>query len=81
MVTDNATNNAIMCQLLEEKLPEFNSEHNWIRCIAHIMHLAVTTFLEKLGSVPYENEEDCADSETVTHAVGKVSCVPWFYYV
>lgn len=57
IVTDNATNNDTMLSEMETVLGHFSANQNRVRCVAHIMHLAVTDFLSVLKSGALEDNE------------------------
>jgi hypothetical protein len=74
-VTDNATNNDTLCCNIADNFTKFSPAEHRVRCIAHIMHLAVTAFLLALDSSPPELE----DVDTVAEA-GTINKVCKFYY-
>ena len=54
ITTDNASTNTKMMRLLEKTLPEFHAKENHIRCMAHIINLAVQELLSHLRVAPSE---------------------------
>jgi hypothetical protein len=48
---------------MEKHLTNFSSSESRVRCVAHISHLAVTDFLEKLGSAVFENEDELENED------------------
>src|SRR5262249_1836596 len=61
ITTDNATNNNTFLRSLEEKCRgwgiSFDRKSRHVRCMAHIINLAVNDFLDKLNSSPKESED------------------------
>ena len=45
ITTDNHGANDTMCRLIEEELPEFHTQERRLRCIGHIINIAIQAFL------------------------------------
>ena len=69
ITTDNASNNNTFCQILESKCINeninFDKKNHHIRCIAHVLNLAVQTFLKSLKAEGFENENIIIDENGI----------------
>lgn len=72
VVTDNATNNDTLLRALQATWPKFNQEEQRVRCVAHIIHLAVVAFLTALNATPLENEDEEIEGTGVINKLRKV---------
>lgn len=68
ITTDNASTNNKMLRILEKTLPTFKAKENHIRCMAHIINLAVQELLSHLRVSP----TDQVDQEIVSSSVGYI---------
>jgi len=72
---DNASNNSTFMESLANTLTseniDFNPKDQWVRCLAHIINLAVQSALGSLRSVAANSENDVLedDNETATASV------------
>lgn len=85
MTTDNASNNKTLMQILTRVLKlegiSFEQKDQWVRCLAHVINLAVQAALASLKATA-ANSEDAVlwdleekKGETNTEAVSVISKV------
>jgi hypothetical protein len=67
-------------EYLSDEGIDFNSEHNHIRCLAHVINLSVQSLLSELKAEPtHNNEQELLNKEEKTSNV--VSKVSFFYFI
>lgn len=57
-VTDNATNNDTLMRTINATWKTFDADEHRVRCVAHIIHLAVNAFLTAMNATPPENDAE-----------------------
>ena len=63
---DNASVNTSMCAVLELELPNWNKKDRHVRCMAHVINLAVQKLLKRVRGEALEEEGEMAnDTGTV----------------
>lgn len=76
ITTDNAANNMTFLQHLETTCQEqsipFQAENRHVRCLAHVMNLAVQDFLAELKSQPLDDEDGYLSVDTKNQDFGLV---------
>jgi hypothetical protein len=82
--TDNATNNDTLMHALEttckDKNIQFTVHDNHVRCLAHVINLAVQDALATLKVGYANNEDEILNSENVTEVIPKV-CICILYLI
>ncbi len=75
ITTDNASNNATfihsLTDMLESEGISFDPKNQWVRCLAHIINLAVQSALISLKAVPLDSE-DYDNNEIAVNVISKV---------
>lgn len=67
-------------EYLSDEGIDFNSEHNHIRCLAHVINLSVQSLLSELRAEPtHNNEQELLNKEEKTSNV--VSKVSFLFYL
>src|SRR3954468_23149332 len=65
VVTDNASNNGAFLQLVEETLRQekilFDVKNQHVRCMAHVINLAIQSFLQYLTASTVDNNGNISD--------------------
>ena len=46
---DNAANNSTMAEAIAKQLPQFNSDHNLLGCIGHVLNIAAKRGMDAVG--------------------------------
>jgi hypothetical protein len=77
ITTDSASNNFTFAQHLENACQirgiQFQAKNFHVRCLAHVMNLAVQDFLEELKSQPLNDEDDYLGLEIEGRNVGTIT--------
>jgi hypothetical protein len=82
VVTDNAGNNNTMMKGIEELWKsegiDFDHKHHHVRCLAHVMNIAIQSALSTLCCQPTNDDRNDENAPTCLKKVKKKKPQPWY---